>query len=80
MPKLVGGYTELSCSKLKKGKGFLKPNFELGPNLDLTVSKRAATAKLLICFWKIGNSPGTGRFLMSARVDLAKPNVTLMPA
>jgi hypothetical protein len=26
------GYTELSCSKLKKGKGFLKPNFERGPN------------------------------------------------
>ena len=32
MPKLVEGYTELGCSKLKKGKGFLKPNFERGPN------------------------------------------------
>ena len=32
MPKLVVGYAELGCSKLKKGKGFLKPNFELGPN------------------------------------------------
>jgi hypothetical protein len=32
IPKLVEGYTELGCSKLKKGKGFLKPNFELLPN------------------------------------------------
>jgi hypothetical protein len=32
MPRLVVGYTELGCSKLKKGKGFLKPNFELGPS------------------------------------------------
>jgi hypothetical protein len=32
MPKLVVGYTELDRSKLKKGKGFLKPNFELGPS------------------------------------------------
>ena len=28
-----GGYTELGGGKLKKGKGFLKPNFELGPSL-----------------------------------------------
>ena len=34
MPCLGVGYTELSCSKLKKGKGFLKPNFELLPNLN----------------------------------------------
>jgi hypothetical protein len=27
MPKLVVDYTELGGSKLKKGKGFLKPNF-----------------------------------------------------
>jgi len=32
MPRLVVGYTELAGSKLKKGKGFLKPNFELGPS------------------------------------------------
>ena len=32
MPRLVEGYTELCCSKLKKGNGFLKPNFELGPS------------------------------------------------
>ena len=25
MPKLVVGYTELGCSKLKKGKGFFCP-------------------------------------------------------
>ena len=32
MPKLVVGNTELGGGKLKKAKGFLKPNFELGPN------------------------------------------------
>ena len=31
MPRLVVGYTELSCSKWKKGKGFSKPNSEPGP-------------------------------------------------
>ena len=33
MPSLAGGNTELGGSKLKNGKGFLKPNFELGPSL-----------------------------------------------
>jgi len=32
MPKLVEGYTELDSSKWKRVKGFLKPNFGLGPN------------------------------------------------
>jgi len=32
MPSLGGDYTELGGSKLKKGKGFLEPNFEPGPN------------------------------------------------
>jgi hypothetical protein len=31
MPSLVGGDTETVCGKLKIWKGFLKPNFELGP-------------------------------------------------
>ena len=31
MPRLVVGYTELGGSKLKKGNGFLKPNFGLLP-------------------------------------------------
>jgi hypothetical protein len=31
MPRLVGGNTEIVCGKLKSCKGFLKPNFELGP-------------------------------------------------
>ena len=31
IPRLVVGYTERDGSKLKKGKGFLKPNLELGP-------------------------------------------------
>ena len=30
MPRLVGGYTELGCGKLKKGKGLLGPNFGVG--------------------------------------------------
>jgi hypothetical protein len=32
VPKLVGGNTELGCSKLKRGKGFSKSNFESPPN------------------------------------------------
>ena len=32
MPKLVVGYAELGNGKLKKGKGFLQPNFGVGPN------------------------------------------------
>jgi hypothetical protein len=32
MPSRVLGNTELGGDKLKKGKGFLKPNFEPGPN------------------------------------------------
>ena len=32
MPRLVVDYTELGCGKLKKGKGFLQPNFGVVPN------------------------------------------------
>ena len=32
MPRLVVDYAEPGCSNLKKGNGFLKPNFELGPS------------------------------------------------
>ena len=32
MPSLVVDNTELDGCKLKKGKGFLKPNFGVGPN------------------------------------------------
>jgi len=32
MPRLVVGYTEPGCSKVKSGNGFLKPNFGVGPN------------------------------------------------
>ena len=32
MPRLVVGYTELGGSKWKNWKGFLKPNFGVGPN------------------------------------------------
>jgi hypothetical protein len=32
---LVVGDTELVGGKLKKGKGFLKPNFEVGSNFEL---------------------------------------------
>ena len=33
MPRLVVGNAELGDGKWKKGKGFLKPNFGVGPNL-----------------------------------------------
>ena len=33
MPRLVVGYTELGCSKWKRGKGFSKPNFGVGLSL-----------------------------------------------
>ena len=50
MPRLVVGYTELGCSKLKKGNGFLKPNFELGPNWASSLKRnlrfRLAPARL----------------------------------
>jgi hypothetical protein len=32
MPRLCVGNIELGGGRLKKGKGFLKPNFETGPN------------------------------------------------
>ena len=32
--RVVGLY-RTGCRKLKKWKGFLKPNFELGPNLNI---------------------------------------------
>jgi len=32
LPKLVVDYTEHSGSMLKKGNGFLEPNFGMGPN------------------------------------------------
>ncbi len=34
MLRLVVRYTELGCGKLKRGKGFLEPNFERGPKLN----------------------------------------------
>ena len=35
MPKRVVGNTERCCGKLKTGKGFLEPNFGVGPNTSL---------------------------------------------
>jgi hypothetical protein len=32
VPNRVVGQYRTGCGKLKKGKGFLKPNFELGPS------------------------------------------------
>ena len=32
MSEFVVDNTELGCSKLKKGNGFLEPNFGAGPN------------------------------------------------
>ena len=43
MPRLVVGYTELGCSRWKRGKGFSKPNFEPGPiPLNSLVHNKAA--------------------------------------
>ena len=33
MPRLLVDYTEIGGSKLKKGNGFLTPNFGVGPKL-----------------------------------------------
>ena len=35
MPSWGSIYTEQDCGKLKKGKGFLKPNFGILPKLNL---------------------------------------------
>ena len=66
MPKLVEGYTEPGCSKLKTGKGFLKPNFGLGLNLELV--------------WR-RNLPGTTErpFLWSREV-YRYPRLNTLPA
>ena len=39
MPRLVVGYTDLVGGKLKKGKGFLKPNFGVGPSVNQSSSE-----------------------------------------
>ena len=44
MPRLVVGYNELGCSKWKKGKGFLKPNFGVGPSLAAAAVVRTRSA------------------------------------
>ena len=36
MPSLVVGHTDLDCIRLKKCKGFLEPNFGLGPKPELS--------------------------------------------
>ena len=43
MPRLVVDYTELAGSKLKKGKGFLEPNFGVGPNWACQESVHSVT-------------------------------------
>ncbi len=40
MPNLSGDYTELGGSKVKKGKGFSKPNSEPGPKRELAGRNR----------------------------------------
>jgi hypothetical protein len=47
MPRLVGGDTEPEGSKLKRGKWFLKPNFELVPSpLQVRRGRREFLGKL----------------------------------
>ena len=38
IPRLLVGYTELGGGKLKKGKGFLEPNFGVGSNTAVPLS------------------------------------------
>jgi hypothetical protein len=40
MPRLVVGYTELGGSKLKKGKGFLKPKFRASSETSALAYRR----------------------------------------
>ena len=62
MPRLVVGYTETGCSKLKKGNGFLKPNFGVGPNSLLSDS-----------YHKLVIRQAQARFLGSKKVNLSIP-------
>jgi hypothetical protein len=48
MQKLVEGYTELGCSKWKKGKGLLKPNFERLPGRTRSASTLNTIAAIVI--------------------------------
>jgi hypothetical protein len=76
MPSLLGDNTENSGGKLKKGKGFLKPNFEPGPNwapppTGLTGSTGVFWQRILgcpsqqaanVCFFPKRSFPACGRF------------------
>jgi hypothetical protein len=54
MPRLVGGVTETVCGgKLKKGKGFLKPNFETLPKLNKRGDRYDEYDGLICCFWLV---------------------------
>jgi hypothetical protein len=56
MPSLVGGDTETIWRKLKKDKGFLKPNFEALPELCQVrlyqISKNSSGDLMKSCCWK----------------------------
>jgi hypothetical protein len=55
MPSLVGVNTEHFCGKLKSWKGFLKPNFELGPNRVVGYPVVFLLNKLSAIYWSNGD-------------------------
>ena len=52
MPRLVGDNGERCCGKLKRGNGFLKPDFEVGPKPSLS-GRRVVRLLLGSRFYKI---------------------------
>ena len=53
MPELVVGYTEQSGRKLKKGNGFLRPNFGVGPKLNKWGDRYDEYDGLICCFYVV---------------------------
>ena len=67
MPRLVLGYTEQNCGKLKKGEGFLQANFERVPNwasrLNRNLRFRLASSRLgLHCAVELAQGLISGSF------------------
>jgi len=59
MPRPVVGNTELGGGKLKKGEGFLKPNFGVGPRRAITGGDKGVRAR------DAGDSNQSGRLSVS---------------
>ena len=53
MQNLVVGYTETGGGKLKKGNGFLEPNLEVLPKVDLWGVRYDEYVGLICVFWVV---------------------------